>query len=103
MSVHSINGRLIDDGKPGANPELVDVLKRMLADAEAGRLVAVAGVVGRIDDSGCLDFRLWTHSNNFEVADRLLARVGCLRALMENDFLSKTQIVREEPGPSEGA
>lgn len=103
MSVHSITGRLITDDKPGANLELVGVLKNMLADAEAGRLVAVAGVLGRVDDQGVLDFRLWTHTNNWEVHDRLLARVSILRGMMENDFLAKTRIVRDAPGPSEGA
>ena len=103
MSVHSITGQIIDEAKPCANPELVETLRRMLADAEAGRLVAVAGVLGRLDDAGTLDFRLWTHTNNWEIHDRLLARVGILRGMMENDFLAKTRIVRDAPGPSEGA
>ena len=44
----------------------------------AAGLVVFACVVGSTE-KGRLDLRFATHTNNWEVHDRLLARIGCLR------------------------
>lgn len=86
MPVVNIDRRTIAGADPGANVELVVMLRDMLAEAEAGRLVVFAGVIGSTE-KGRLDMRFATHTNNWEVHDRLLARVGALRTMMENDLL----------------
>lgn len=89
----SIDGKTVPLGiAPGANVELVEQLRLALKDAEAGRMVVMAGVLGFIDN-GKLTMRFAVHSNNWEVHDRLLARVGILRAMMERDYLDKMQSV----------
>lgn len=91
MQVFDLTGRVVADDH-GANGELVAMLETMLAEARAGRLVCCAGVIGSTE-RGKLDMRFFTHTNNWEVHDRLLARIGCLRTMMENDLLAKMQVV----------
>lgn len=86
--LYALSGQRLDGAEPGANHQLVAMLRLMLAEAEAGRLVVFAGVVGSTE-RGKLDLRFATHTNNWEVHDRLLARVGALRTMMEQDLLSK--------------
>lgn len=91
--LYSIDGKTVPLGiEPGANAELVEQLRLALKDAEAGRLVVMAGVLGFIEN-GKLTMRFQTHCNNWEVHDRLLARVGILRAMMERDYLDKLHII----------
>lgn len=102
MTIHSMDGRTIAGAADGANVDLVKMLRTMLEEAEAGRLVVFAGVIGSTE-KGRLDFRFATHTNNWEVHDRLLARVGALRTMMENDLLSKLELVAPlEGGPGGG-
>lgn len=99
--LYNIDGQPVPDGiAAGANVELVQQLRLALKDAEAGRMVVMAGVLGFIDN-GALTMRFAVHSNNWEVHDRLLARVGILRAMMERDYLDKMQAV-EQPIQSGG-
>ncbi len=102
--IYAMDGRVVSAEKPIANIELVAMLRSMLADAEAGRLVVIAGVVG-YTERGRLDLRFATHSNNWEVHDRLLARVGALRTMMENDLLDKLRVSEtfEPRGPGDDA
>lgn len=91
MQVFDMTGRIVEENH-GANAELVGMLEMMLGEAKAGRLVCFAGVIGSTE-AGRLDLRFATHTNNWEVHDRLLARVGCLRTMMEQDLLSKMAMV----------
>lgn len=97
MSVHNMSGETVEGIAPGANVELVRMLRVMTAEAEAGRLVCFAGVIGSTE-KGRLDLRFATHTNNWEVHDRLLARVGALRTMMENDLLSKMRVLEPLQG-----
>ena len=98
MTVHSLSGQIIAGAEPGANPELVAMLRTMLSEAEAGRLVCFAGVIGSTE-KGRLDLRFATHTNNWEIHDRLLARIGVLRTMMEQDLIAKMAIIEPiEPG-----
>lgn len=92
--VFSLDGRELSDDAGVVNLELVELLRTMLAEAEAGRLVCMAGVIGSTQ-RGKLDLRMFTHTNNWEVHDRLLARVGVLRTMMEQDLLER--LVKVEP------
>lgn len=99
--ITGIDGRKIDDGTLGANAELVAMLRDMLRDAEAGHLVTCAGVFG-FTSRGKLDMRLVTVTNNWEVHDRLLARVGALRTMMENDMIENMKRLDPIPSPDPG-
>lgn len=98
MSVHSINGEIVEGAAPGSQPELVRMLRTMLEEAEAGRLVVIAGVVGAIDN-GRLSFRFATVTPDWEIHDRVIARVGILRNLMERDYLDRMTALE---GPLQG-
>lgn len=84
--IKNLDGSSIDDGVIGANRDLVTMLRHMLEDAEAGRLVVCAGVFG-YTDRGKLDIRLVHITNNWAIHDRILARVGALRTMMETELI----------------
>lgn len=100
--IKNLDGSSIDDGVTGANRELVELLRRMLADAEAGRCVVMAGVVGHMN-SGKLDLRLIQVTNNWAIHDRILARVGALRTMMEMDLIENMkQLMPVQGGSDDG-
>jgi hypothetical protein len=98
MSVLSMYGETLEGSAPNSNPEIVRMLRKLLEEAEAGRLVAIAGVIGALDEDGKLKIRLWTQTDNWEIHDRMLARVGVLQTFMQNDLIEKMQVIENEDG-----
>lgn len=90
--IRSISGAILPGAQPGSQPALVQMLRDILAEAEAGRLVAFAGVIGAFDE-GRIAFRFAQHTIDWEIHDRVMARVGLLRAFMERDYLEQMDVL----------